>query len=583
MKDLIYNNVIERFYEVVAKNPDDTIAVWNSQLYTYHEINKFSNRVARVLKENGIEKGSGVGIYSGRNVYFLIAVLGILKAGCYYIPLSEEENPKKILYCLEDSQVNCICMCEPDNKKIFGEKYKQINIANYLIEESIDILEENPKGILYRMYTSGTTGLPKGCSITHGNLFNFILHQNFMQFSDKVTMLQVGAPAFDACTYEIWRTILWAGKIVFLSKQELLDVEILKKTIKQFAITDMLLTPSLFNQLSEVDVKFCENIKCLLVGGSSLSVKHIKQVWEQNKNLRIFNAYGPTENTVVTTIHEIQEADLERERIPIGKALVNVKLLLVDEKNNPVQQGECGELCIGGESLCLGYHEREELMKEKFFYHNGERYYKSGDIVREFSAGMYDFIDRVDNQIKLNGFRVELSEIEIGVKEIKGVQDVAILAEKHNQSFLVSAYYTSGVQLNKDYLKEEATKMLATYMIPNKWINVKEMPLTSNGKVDAKKLESIAKEIDDIVKKLKEIFETHNIQIDEKTKIKELLNHTNVLASIKDEFVHFPKEVLSIDDIYSIAEKIQKMSIKNNSHIDEEGLIEDILEELKNE
>ncbi|MBN7773939.1 AMP-binding protein [Clostridium aminobutyricum] len=496
-KSLTYNRVTERFHEMVEAYPDYPAAVWKSTSYTYSQINAYSNTVAKRLFELGAVSGSAVGVYSGRNLYFLIAIVGILKAGCYYVPLSDEESKVKILHCLADSDIQYVCMCSADKKDIFQDEGALLFMQECFVEDDENICCDNQNELIYRMYTSGTTGFPKGCSITHKNVLNFTLNQLFTNFSPELTILQMGSPAFDACTYEIWCPVLWGGKVVFLDKEEILDPERLKSAIDEFGITDMFITTSLFNQMSEMEPEIFRNLHCLIVGGSIASVKHLKKVYITCPSLRLFNAYGPTENTVYTTIHEINAKDFERVRMPIGKALENVKLLVMDEHHHPVEKGDPGELCIGGFSLGQGYHRREELNRERFFFYEGEKYYKSGDLVAEFEDGIYDFIDRKDNQIKLNGFRVEISEIEIGLNGITGVQEAVVFPQKRNETFLLTAYYTSASYLSTHYLRTEASNVLADYMVPDKWVKVQKIPLNSNGKVDFQKLNEMEKEMNE--------------------------------------------------------------------------------------
>lgn len=513
METLSFSHVVACFLDIAKRYENKAAIKYKDEEITYKELDAWSDRVAAELRRRGVQTDEGVGIIAGRCPQLAVAMLGILKAGAFYIPINEEEPASKIDFFLQDSMIHLLCLTSKHWKNnrpacqtlaIDDCRYSEHEDSGY---------ECMASRLVYRMYTSGTTGVPKGCDITHKNILNFVLNQSFFHFNSRQVLLQTSSPAFDACTFEVWGTLLHGATLVFTEKINLLGADTLKMVFQQYKITGLLMTTSLFHQLCEQDPAIFDTLEHLIVGGSALSVKHIKKVKTYCPQLALTNAYGPTENTVVAACHLIRDQDLKKSRIPIGAALNGVNIFIMNPQDQPVERGEIGELCIGGDSLCSGYFNRDELNKEKFFVYQGMTLYRTGDYALEIEPGIYDYMGRTDHQIKIQGYRVELSEIEHVLAHIEGIDEVVVRVIDAGGAKQIAAYYTGSTDASPEQLRQFAMDNLQEYMLPAKWTKLPHIPLNANWKVDFKQLDEYDKGIDAserrILEQLKEL--THQV------------------------------------------------------------------------
>ncbi|KJD42170.1 non-ribosomal peptide synthetase [Paenibacillus terrae] len=344
--------------------------------------------------------------------------------------------------------------------------------------------------LAYIMYTSGTTGQPKGVMVEHRNVVRLVKNTNYAQLDAETRILQTGAVVFDASTFEIWGALLNGGQLVLVSQDVILDAPKLKEAVRSHGITTMWLTAPLFNQLSQQDLELFEGVRELLVGGDVLSVPHINRVLEAHPSLRIINGYGPTENTTFSTTHAI--TGVQSESVPIGSPIHNSTAYVVDRSMQLQPVGAWGELIVGGDGVARGYRNRPDLTAEKFIdspYRSGERCYRTGDLVRWNANGTLEYKGRIDAQVKIRGYRIELGEVEAQLLQLESVREAVVIAREDEQGQKqLCAYVVTHEDVTASELRSALSQELPGYMVPSYFVQLEQLPLTPNGKVDRRAL-----------------------------------------------------------------------------------------------
>jgi amino acid adenylation domain-containing protein len=351
-----------------------------------------------------------------------------------------------------------------------------------------------PDNLAYVIYTSGSTGRPKGVMIEHRSVVSLITGIGFSIDSTDV-ILSTGSPTFDASTFEYWAMLLTGGKLILCLAEHLLDAQILKREIIQHNVNKMWFTSSWLNQLIDTDITIFKTLDVVLAGGEKLSEPYINQLQNEYPNLKIINGYGPTENTTFSLICLLQHKHL-RDGIPIGKPLHNrtAYILTDDRRLQPV--GVPGEIYLGGAGVSRGYLNRAELTSEKFIVDQygagGGRLYRTGDLGRWLPDGNIEFLGRIDDQVKIRGYRIELGEIESVLQQSGLVRQAVVVArdDDRGNKRLVGYIVAEGI-FDRDGLMVYLQGQLPDYMIPALWLSMESIPLTSNGKVDKRKLPAV--------------------------------------------------------------------------------------------
>jgi amino acid adenylation domain-containing protein len=506
---------------------------------TYRELNEKSNQLARVLQAEGVGKKGITGIMIHRSLEMVYGVLAILKIGSAYLPVDPDYPQERIHYMLMDSRSNLLLTGNIHNGSL-EEGPKVIDIENE------EIYSGDPSNLptagksdnpAYVIYTSGTTGRPKGVLVEHINVVRLVKNTNYIAFYPQGRLLQTGALEFDASTFEIWGTLLNGAGLVLVSKETILNHVLLKNVIRKCSISIMWLTSSLFNQVS--DIELFAGLTHLLVGGDVLSPPHINRVRKRFPHLKVINGYGPTENTTFSTTYLIDDHDPDREshkKFPIGKPIANSTAYIVDKNNHLMPVGVPGELIVGGDGVSRGYLNNPELTAEKFdqdfqddqddqdekgpaargekkgtgkyfldkiekaevshhssFITHRSAFYRTGDLARWLPDGNIEFLGRMDRQVKVRGFRVELEEIQNVLLKHKDIEEAAVISrndetgENYLCAYVVGSLETSQISGLRDYLSGK----LPGYMIPSYFVVLDQLPLTPNGKLDRKALPDV--------------------------------------------------------------------------------------------
>ena len=482
------------FEEQVAKTPDNIAVIFEDKQLTYRELNEKSNKLAHTLRNKGVKPDSIVAIIAEKSIEMIVAILGVLKAGGAYVPIDPEYPKSRIEFMLKDTGAKLLL-----TQKYIGENIQydieKINLDDEKIYEGKSDNPENinqSRDLMYVMYTSGSTGSPKGVLIEHINAVRLIKNTDFITINETDRILQTGNIVFDATTFEFWGALLNAAGLCIVRNTDILDVKNLGKSLKKFNITVLWLTSPLFNQISEEDERIFADLRYLLVGGDVLSPYHINKVRRRYDKIKILNGYGPTENTTFSTIHEIEHE--YNDKIPLGRPISNSTVYIMDKNLKLQPTGVFGELCVGGDGVARGYLNRPELMAEKFVInpYTGERIYRTGDLARWLPDGNIEYLGRIDTQVKIRGFRIECGEIENALLQHENINESLVVPykEEGEENILVAYIVLKNTENcpGSSDLREMLKKQLPDYMIPSFFINLDSIPLTPNGKVDRRRL-----------------------------------------------------------------------------------------------
>lgn len=482
----------ELFEEQVEKKPYSKAVIYGNQCLTYKELNDRANKLAETLKLKGIKPDTVVGIMAEKSVHIVVGLLAILKAGGAYMPIDTEYPANRISYMLQDCNVSILLVQGSDISSLnfYGEVIDITDKDNYCEHEDGVNNINKATDLAYVIYTSGSTGRPKGVMVEHRSVVRLIRNTNYITFKEEDKILQTGTLAFDASSFEIWGALLNGLELHLVHKEAIISPEKIEKYIVENNITILWLTAALFSYIAQERSTVFKNLRYLLAGGDVIPTKHVNKVIKECEGLKIVNGYGPTENTTFSTCFLVDKE--YQGNLPIGKPISNSTAYIVDKYSKLVPIGVIGELCVGGDGLSRGYINNPELSAEKFVenpYITGMKMYKTGDLARWLPDGNIEFLGRMDNQIKLRGFRIELGEIENEILSYDGIKEAVVLANRNeNGDNYLCAYMVTEKELTNKELREYLSHNLPDYMIPSYFIQLENMPITQNGKINRKLL-----------------------------------------------------------------------------------------------
>ncbi len=487
------------FSEQAAKNPDKTALVFENYQLTYRQLEERSGQLANYLRNKGVHSNSLVPICIERSLDLVVGILGILKAGAAYVPLDPEYPTDRIQFMLRDVSAKILLTSKAGRAKLKGID----NMQYILIDEDWNIISRelatspniiaNGKSLAYVMYTSGSTGNPKGVMIENSNVVSLVRGVQYVNFTGNEVLLSTGSPSFDATSFEYWGTLLNGGELILCAEQTLLNGHLLKETIDRRKVTIMWFTSSLLNQWIDLDIKIFAGLKTILAGGEKLSEKHIETLRNHFPDIEIINGYGPTENTTFSLTYSIRDKEISQS-IPIGIPLSNRTAYILNPQQKLCAVGVVGELYVGGAGVGRGYLNQPGLTVEKFLTdpfskEAGARMYRTGDLARSLTDGNIEYHGRIDDQVKIRGYRIEPAEIEFVLKQSPGIQQAVVVVgdEKESDKKLI-AYIVPEGEFKKEKTSAFLQSKLPAYMIPHVFIPLSRIPLTANGKVDKKAL-----------------------------------------------------------------------------------------------
>lgn len=477
-------NIIQLFERQAQKNPENTALIYEDQRMTYRELNQKANQTAWMLMSKGVKANMIVGLLMKRSLEMFIGILGILKAGGAYLPIDPEYPRKRVMEILDDSN----CMVLLTNNFIIGNTTWKGEIVGFNIagERSDNPnCRTQPNDLAYLIYTSGSTGKPKGVMIEHHSIANTVnWRTRYYQFGPDDVLLQIPPYNFDSSVEDIFSFLSVGAAIVVIDQEKRLDLGHLKKLITTHQVTHFLATPLFYRTMLDEIPDQLAGLSSVTVAGENAHLNLVKKHFAVLPNVKLYNEYGPTENSVCSTVYQFSAAD---EEVLIGKPIGNCRCYVLNQDLKPLPIGVPGELYLAGEGLARGYINNPELTKEKFIVAPtiNERLYKTGDLVKWNSNGNLQFIERIDNQVKIRGYRIELGEIEHHLLKHPAVKEaVVVVDESEPNRKCVCAYIVSAREVSAIELKEYLAKSLPDYMIPSFFVFLEKLPLTPNGKID---------------------------------------------------------------------------------------------------
>ena len=493
------------FEEQAAMRSDKVALVFEAlpspaAFITYKELDRRSNHTANRLREGGAGIETPVGVCAERSIELMIALLGILKAGCVYVPFDPREPEQRLAFMLDDTRTE-IVLTQHEFKEEVGRAAPSVLSLDIeaadLDDADLDdahsrLRRVEPEHLAYVMYTSGSTGAPKGVAVTHRAVARLVKNPGYASLSADDVFLQLAPISFDASTLEIWGSLLNGGTLVVMPPHQPSTFE-LGRALARHQITTLWLTAGLFHLMVDENPEALRGVRQLLAGGDVLSVPHVKRYLDGPHEGVLINGYGPTENTTFTCCQEVTGSlDLDIS-VPIGRPISNTQVYVSDRRFNHVPAGVTGEILIAGYGLARCYQNRADLTAERFIPDpfsktEGGRVYRSGDLGRHLDDGAIRFEGRVDRQLKLRGFRIEIDGIENLIRSHESVAEAAckVFEDASGEKQLVAfVALKGGVNGSaEEAIKTYLRKRVPDYMVPSLVMRMAALPLTRNGKID---------------------------------------------------------------------------------------------------
>jgi amino acid adenylation domain-containing protein len=501
---------IHRLFEKQASETPAAVAVVSDQhQFTYADLNEKANQLARFLIRSGVTPGSRIALCLTRSAEVIVSLLGILKTGAAYVPIDPNYPAPRLQYLVEDSGAPLLL-----TNRTLAAKLPSLHTNTVLLDadwaaiatEDLANLPHDGSGddLAYVMYTSGSTGSPKGVLVPQRAVLRLVQNNSFASFDSGEVFLQLAPLSFDASTFEIWGALLNGAQLVIAAGDRITPEEI-GRQIAQYGVTTMWLTAALFHLIVTEYLEILRPLRQLLAGGDSLSLTHVRKVCEELPHVRLINGYGPTENTTFTCCHHITLQSTAQGNVPIGRPIANTRIYLLDGRSMPVPVGVAGELFAAGDGLAIGYLNGPELTEQKFVTHtfaNGvtERLYRTGDLARYRTDSTVEFLGRIDTQVKIRGYRIELGEIEYALEQSPKVKSAVVAVrtdwvspndlpgDKRLVGYVIPAVAGGDPAALAAELREYLQGQLPEYMRPAAIMAIESFPRTLNGKVDRRAL-----------------------------------------------------------------------------------------------
>jgi len=490
--------VHELFREIASAHPDRVAIEWADRRLRYSELDRQSDELAARLVASGAGPESVIGLCMPRSAGAIVGILGILKAGAAYLPLDPAYPASRLAFMTENAQVKLV-VASRDHIGLFDDRdLTTIVVDTEPTDSSLGISVNPPLAggagagadrLAYIMYTSGSTGAPKGVQIEHRSIVRLVGKVDYVRL-DESTCFMLAAPlGFDASTLEIWGPLLHGGRIVVLPEAVPTGRGV-AKLIADYGVNTAWLTAALFNSIVDDDPEHLRGLRQLLVGGEALSPRHVRGALDALPNTELINGFGPTECTTFTTTYSIpHDLPASCKSIPIGRPITDTALYVLDDNRRLVPIGADGELYVGGLGLARGYLARPDLDAERFVrnpFVAGEKLYRTGDIVRWRDDGVVEFVGRADQQVKVRGFRIEPGEIEARLTELPDVRACAVTArsDRSGAKRLIAYVVPAAERLVVSDLRDALLRELPEFMVPAIFVAVDALPLTAAGKLD---------------------------------------------------------------------------------------------------
>ncbi|MBL0388673.1 amino acid adenylation domain-containing protein [Tumebacillus sp. ITR2] len=490
------------FEDHVRRAPDAPAVSCGSDMLTYAELDRWANRLARKLRRQGVSPDQIVGVLTEPSVEMMVAILGVLKAGGAYVPIDPAHPLDRIAYMLENSGASVLVT----QQKVYASLQEQLTFTGDVLRvEDPALAEEDScapapvatsENLAYVIYTSGTTGRPKGVGVEHRNLLEVILRlpaEDF-RFGPGDVWTQFHSYGFDFSVWEMFGCLLTGGKLVVVPRDIGRDTPVFLELVRREKVTVLGQTPSAFYSFTSWEDKGSPDlhVHTVIFGGEALKAPLLASWKNRYPNSRLINIYGITETAIVGTYKDVGCYEIEHNVSSIGNPFPAYTCTVLDEHRKLVPPGSVGELYIGGPGVARGYVNNSELTGERFIphpYNQAERVYKSGDLVRVLHNGEFEYLGRLDHQVKIRGHRIEIGEIEHRLQEHEATLEAVVLAMEDERGLQeLCAYLVTEGEVSLTEIRSHLAEQVPGYMIPAHFVLLQKMPLTANGKVDRRAL-----------------------------------------------------------------------------------------------
>jgi amino acid adenylation domain-containing protein len=486
------------FEERVALTPNSIALEFGNQTVTYAELNEKAESIASALKGRQFPPHARVALCQERSPELIAALLGILKAGGICVPINLSYPDERLRFLLADASAQ-YAIGSSDQQSAFARLGSEIEFIDLhdlpparCHDSDREVSSASPA---YILYTSGSTGLPKGVILCHRSVVRLVCNTDYVTISPNDVFLQLAPFSFDGSIFEIWGPLLNGARLAIAPPADPSIAEI-ADCIDHHRVTVIFLTTGLFHAIVDERPRTMTKVRQLFVGGDVMSARHARAALAAMDDGCVINGYGPTESTTFASCFRITRGMSIDDSVPIGKPIANTSIYILDSELRPLPIGQIGEIFIGGDGLALGYLNRPELERERFIPNpfaseSDARLYRSGDLGRFTSSGDIEFCGRIDNQVKVRGFRIEPGEIEAVAMRLEQIRQAFVITvpNRFGENILVCHYVpVSDCQVAPEDLRTHLTATLPSYMIPTQYRQWNSFPLTVNGKVDRRKL-----------------------------------------------------------------------------------------------
>ncbi|KPG85161.1 non-ribosomal peptide synthetase [Pseudomonas sp. RIT-PI-o] len=489
------NDTVQRLFEALAlQQPDAVAALHGEQTLSYAELNRRANRLAHHLLGEGVKPGDAVAILLPRSLDLLIAQLAIGKCAAAWVPLDIHAPSERLAFMVQDCQAAALLSHSTTTLTFAARRIDLDRLALGAQPSHNPDLPQSAESLAYIMYTSGSTGMPKGVMVPHRAITRLVINNGYADFNRQDCVAFASNPAFDASTMDVWGALLNGARVAIIEHATLLDPQAFGAELKRSGASILFVTTALFNQYVQLIPDALKGLRILLCGGERGDPAAFRKLRAEAPELRLVHCYGPTETTTYATTFAVQSVAEDADSVSIGGPISNTQVYVLDGCQQPVPFGVTGELYIGGQGVALGYLNRPELTAEKFLHDPFSRrpeamMYRTGDLVRWLAPGQLECIGRNDDQVKIRGFRIELGEIENRLLSCPGVKEAVVLARRDGtQTRLVAYYSAADAELQSATLRALLQARLPEYMVPSAWVRLATLPLNNNGKIDRKAL-----------------------------------------------------------------------------------------------
>ncbi|PSL53321.1 non-ribosomal peptide synthase protein (TIGR01720 family)/amino acid adenylation domain-containing protein [Saccharothrix carnea] len=489
--------IADAFAEWVERTPGETAAVAGEVVLTYAELDARANRIAHRLIRLGTRVEDPVALLVERSVDLVVAELAVVKAGGAYVPLDARAPAERLRVLLADTGARVVL-----TDRAWQATAADVHDGHVLVLDAAELSDEpdtrpdvalHPDNLAYVMYTSGSTGMPKGVAVRHRDVVALAADVRFRGGAHERVLVH-SAQAFDASTYELWAPLLNGGRVVVAPPGDV-DAEVLRRVIAEHGVTALWLTAGLFRAIAQEDPGCLAGLREVWTGGDVVPAAAVRRVLEASPGLTAVDGYGPTETTTFATSFAMSDAAAVPDVVPIGRPLDGTRVYVLDGDLRPVPVGVAGELFIAGAGVARGYLNRPGPTAQRFlpdpFTGSGERMYRTGDVARWRVDGTVEFVGRADDQVKIRGFRVEPGEVESALRRHPDVAEAAVVAKDGEQgrTRLVGYFVPApGATPSAESLRESLNGVLPAYLVPSAFVALRALPTTVNGKLDREAL-----------------------------------------------------------------------------------------------